>query len=111
MTAWGGVTVSTGSYPERSTVQRDIHRREHCPLQLSARGIAKRGPRKWTIPRSSRGSGIQGDGVAELCETLDVAALEPLDIPPIEVVGAEGALGHLVAQPVVAGHQHRVRHR
>jgi len=68
-------------------------------------------PRKWTIPRSSRGSGIQGDGVAELFETLDVAALEPLGIQPIEVVGAQVTIGHMVAQHVVEGHQHRVRHR
>jgi hypothetical protein len=62
------------------------------------------------MPRSSRRNRREGDGVAELFEALDVAALEPLIIQPTEVVGTQVRIRFLVAQHMVEDHQHGMRH-
>jgi hypothetical protein len=56
-------------------------------------------PRSEPLARSSRRSGSEGDGAAELFEALDGAALEPLSIQPIEGVGTQVGRGFVVAQP------------
>jgi hypothetical protein len=44
-------------------------------------------------------------------EALDVAALEPFSIQPVEVVSTQVRIGFLVAQHIVEDHQYGVRHR
>jgi hypothetical protein len=68
-------------------------------------------PLKIDRPWSSRRSRGEGDGVAELFEALDVAALEPVGIQPIKVVGAQVGIGLVLTQHVVEDHQPGLRHR